>query len=237
MSVEDAIMAEADIPLGYGDEETPLGSSLPERVLQELLAFGLAKIHADPSLCDDLFWKLDEAAKADIHGYFADHAIPVRLDFPIDDWTFPLVTIQVASDDENVAGDFLGDYMTTQPNTLGGSVDMMMGHALKSIYTVYCLAGKDSNAAMWLYYVVKAILVLNAESLMRQGLHNLTMSGRDISFQEQTLPEMTYARTLSLTCDNYFCVRKSERVATSLVQTLYVEDAVRGNIDVEADEP
>ena len=235
MAVDHARLDRDELPLDDDGESMPIGSSMPERVLQELLRMGLAKVHEDPELVNDLLFKLDSDARQDALAYFAGHAIPVRLDIPIDDFTFPLVAVEVTDDQEDVPNDLLGDFMTYRMEPGGTGMDEIIGHALKSTYTIYCLAGKDSNAAMWLYYVVKAILVLNLETLVKQGLSNITISGRGISFKEETLPEMVYGRVISLTCTNYFAVRRSERVATSLELSLFVSDNSGVNIDVTAE--
>ena len=46
---------------------------------------------------------------------------------------------------------------------------------------------------------------------------------------------MVYGRVISLTCTNYFAVRRSERVATSLELSLFVSDNSGVNIDVTAE--
>jgi hypothetical protein len=211
------------------------GTSLPERVLEELFKKCFPRIQADTDLLDDLFHRLDDAALKDIKDYYKSHNVTVRLNFPIDDLKFPIVAVLCNSDDENVSADMLGDFMTAEQEVSGTQRNEIVGHSLKSNFSIYCLAGKDSNAAMWLAYVVRALLALNSTFLAGNGLHNPVITTRDISLREDLFPEMTFARIVTLTCDNYFAVRRSERVASALTLSLFTTDENGDNIQINAE--
>lgn len=218
-------------------EDLPFGVSVPERVLQEVLKAGIAQVKADTSLLDELFHKYDKTTLADMKSFYAKHNIPVRVNFPVGaDWTFPMIAIVSAADTENASADFLGSFMGADVDLARTTRYEIVGHATRSTFTVYCLAGKDSNAALWLYYVVKALLVLNYDTLINHGLHNATFDGRDIQFREDVSPEFTFARTLSLTCDTYFAVQRTERVANSLVVNVFTEGTDSVNLSLDQEE-
>jgi hypothetical protein len=200
------------------------GVMIPERVLQDLLKLGFANIKADTSLIDDLFYKYDSETLNAIKTYYTEHEIAVRVNFPRDEFTFPLIAIVNTADLENVNSDLLGDYLTSEYSDASTvEIEKIVGHSVKSEFSIYCLAGKDSNAALWLYYVVKAILTMNTTTFNAHGMHNIILNGRDITLRQDLFPEMTYARVLALTCDNYFSVKLTEKIAHSLVIQIFTQ--------------
>lgn len=202
-------------------EEHQSGLMVPERVIQDLLKVGFVNLKTDLSIVDDLFFKYDKATRTDIKQFLTGNNFPVRLNFPKDDFVFPLLAVVNASDVEEPTLDMLGDYATTEFDTAGTTAYITLGHCLKSEYQIFCLAGKDSNAALWLYYLAKAILVLNFKTLNVHGMHNIIYSGRDITLREDLFPELTYSRMLSLSCDNYFTLQATEKVANKLVVQVF----------------
>lgn len=229
MTVETLPISDA-IVKGYG-------TMMPERVFQELLKIGFTTIKSDTSLIDDLFHKLDEDTRDDMKAFFAAHVVDVRLNFPVDSILFPMVTIVNQSDNEDVSSDVLGDFMGQEFDEGGSYTTEILGHALNSSYQVYCLAGKDSNAALWMYYLTKAVLMLNVQTLYVHGLHNIVYSGQDIRVREDLFPEKTYARLLTVQCFNWFSVRATQRVVSKLTVAAFTENAETGEkiqLNVEA---
>ena len=211
------------------DAQTKLfGAMLPERVLEEVLEAGYAAIKEDQSLIDDLFHKLDKKSLDDIKGYYDTHSVAVRQNFPRDDIIFPIVTVVNGDDNENVDLDMLGDFMNSGFDAGFTQNEQILGHGVSSTFNIYCLAGKDSNAALWLYYLAKAIFMVNAKVLFAHGLHNVVMRGRDITLREDLFPEFTFARVLTLSCDNYFSIKATERVANKLTVALFDKDEETG---------
>jgi len=215
--------------LSVGDAQSNLqGVMLPERVLQDLLKWGFGVLNDDTSLIDDLFHKLDKKSLTNLKHYYDTHDITVRTNFPSDSFTWPIVSIVNADDSENPQMDVLGDFLGDSVNAAGTEVSRLYGHALNSRFDVYCLTGGDSNAALYLYYLVKAILLLNMQALHVHGLSNITFSGRDVQLREDLFPEFTYARVLSVNCNNYFSVSLTERAAKSLQLRIFTEDEETG---------
>ena len=200
------------------------GTVIPERVIQEVLKLGFAAIHEDQSIIDDLFFSLPKDVKKEIKEYYAEHEVAVRQNFPKDAIKFPIVAVVNGDDNEDPSLDFMGDFMTAEFDTALTNRLNVIGHALRTDFHIYCLAGKDANAALWLYYMAKAILVSNLLTLEAHGLQNSIFTGRDLRLREDLFPEFTFARMLGLSCVNYFSVRVTERVANSLVMNIFTEE-------------
>jgi hypothetical protein len=219
-------------PLSISDAlDGQSGLMIPERVLQDLLKYGFNNVHSDQTLIDDLFHKYDPDTITAIKDYYANHTISIRQNFPRDDIKFPMVTILNASDSEDQSIDLIGDFLTSDLDVTRTQATRTIGHGLRTEIQVFCLAGKDSNAVLWLYYVTKAILTANINTLNAHGLHNIIFSGRDITLREDLFPEITYARVLSISCQNYFSVKLTERVAKSLVFNVFTENQDSGTLN------
>jgi hypothetical protein len=195
------------------------GAMLPERVLQEMLKSGFAALKADQSTISELFHKLDLATLNDIKAFYAANSVTVRLNFPRDDLKFPVVAIVTQSEDTDPGLELLGHHMDYGYE--GGSVVTYKGLGQRCSYQLYCLAGKDSNAVIWLTHLVKAILLVNMDELHKHGLNNVTLNTRDVTLREDLFTEFTYGRVIGVTCDTYFGVKVTEKVANSLGITLY----------------
>ena len=200
-----------------------VGTMLIERVLQDVLRKGFYELKLDPSLVDELFYKLRDVTRADIKDYLSAHNTAVHLNFPKDTITFPMLAVLNAGDNESEGLDALGDHFGHAEYLGGQSANYFLGHGLNSQYHVYCLAGRDSNAVLWLYYLAKAILLLNRDTLDSHGIHNMMMSGQDISFREDLLPEFSFARLLTVSCVNYFAVQMTQRVASKLIVRTFTQ--------------
>jgi hypothetical protein len=204
--------------------DTIYGAVLPERVLQDVLKFGFDAIHKDQTLIDDLFYKLPKQVRDTIKQYYAEHIVTVRQNFPKDGITFPIVTVVNGADNEDTSLDYMGGFEGADFDLALVNRIQVIGHALRTDFQIFCLAGKDANAALWLYYIAKAILLINCKTLEAHGMQNVTFTGRDIQLREDLFPEFTYARIIGLSCVNYFGVRVTERVARSLEVTVFTQE-------------
>ena len=214
-------ISEATLPI---TDATPRldGAMLPERVLQEVLKLGFDALKNDQTIFDDLLHKLDLDTRNDIKSFYSDNDVAVRLNFPRDALKFPIVAIvnQSEDDDPNLA--LLNNHMDIQYSYGSGNAVNYVGVGQKCNYQIYCLAGKDSNAVLWLTYIVKAILLVNINELHKHGLHNISFTGRDITLREDLFTEFTYGRIVGVTCDTFFGVRLTEKVANTIQVRLLV---------------
>jgi hypothetical protein len=208
--------------------DTLPGAVMPERVVQEVLKAGFLAIQNDLTLLDDLFYKLPQAALDSIKEYYGSHQVTVRQNFPRDDLTWPIVAVVSGGDNEDVQSDYLGGFEGADFELSMTGRSQVLGHALRSDLQVICMSGKDANAALWLYYLAKAILMIAALTLESQGLQNVTFTGRDIQLRDDLTPEMTYARVLGVSCVNYFAVRVTERVASAVDVAIFTQEPFSG---------
>lgn len=208
------------------DGSSPTGCMMMERVLQDMFkqVFAVLKANTDP--LGDLFYKLDAASLTDIKQWYANSVISVRLGYPDIDKGIRLPLIAIITEQEAEMGpeDFLGDEMgQVQLSDDQASFSHVVGQTEQCTYNIMCYAAGDSNAVLWLSYVVKGILMLNRMFLAQQGAIDPTISCRDVSFREDMLPEAPYTRLVALTCKQHFSLRISEATAASLVVTTLVD--------------
>lgn len=219
-----------------GEAEGTVGVMLLERVLQDVFRKGFYELKQDPSLVDEMFYKLRAATRADIKDYLSEHNVAVYLNFPKETFTYPLLAIVNSGDNESEGLDALGDHFGHAEYLGGQTANYYMGHGLNSSYSVYCLAGRDSNAVLWLYYLAKAVLLLNRDTLDSHGMHNMMLNGQDITFREDLLPEFSFARLLTVSCVNYFAVQVTERVASKLIVRTYTQQPGETEVNVLVEE-
>lgn len=219
------------LPGIIGEAEGTAGAMLIERVLQDVLRRGFYELKRDTSIVDDLFYKLRLATRNDIKEYLEEHDTTVYLNFPKETFKYPLLAIVNASDDESEGLDALGDHFGGAPYLGGETAGYYLGHGLNSRYNIFCLAGRDSNAVLWLYYLAKAVLMINRETLDSHGLYNVMMSGQDVSFKEDLLPEFSFARLLTVSCVNYFAVQVTQRVASKLIVNTFTQQS--GSVELD----
>ena len=208
--------------LRLSDGSSPSGCMLIERVLQQLLQAAFAALKADPSTIDDLFYKVSSAERVSIKNWLSKLDVVVRTGYPEVGFTKPLITIVTEAEDEQAPMDFLGDQMGQEGLSEDGTqAYYTVGHVERCQYNLMCFAGKDANVVLYLYHLVKAILLLNMPLLQNHGLIAPTVTGRDLSFRDDMLPEFVYCRVVSLSCHQVYGLYVTERLATSLVvQTL-----------------
>ena len=202
------------------------GFMLGERVIQEILRLGFAQIHDYPDLIDTIFFKLTIDARRDIKEYLSTHVVDVRLNYPKDGDAMPLVSIINAAGQEDIPNDVVGDqfpFNEEHYETPDGY--RVVGHAERSTFNIYCQASKDSNAVMWIYYVAKALLMVNRDTLINHGFIDTTYTGRDISFDSQRQGDWVYVRILSLTCMHFESVALAEKTYDAFVLDVVPPDS------------
>lgn len=218
--------------------EVMYGAMLPERVLYEVMKVGFNAIQLDQGLIDDLLWKLDSAAREDIKTYFANHKVTVRQTFPKEGITFPIVVVSNGTEEEPPQSDLIGDFMHGDFDVALTQGTEVVGTANQSRYNIFLLGGNDSNLVMWMYYLAKAMCLVNRDTIARHGMHNVIFTGQDVNLREDLFPEFTYARVLTLSCLNYFSVLLTERVANSIEVNVFTEDVETGiNMQLNVEEP
>ncbi len=212
----------------FPDGSSPSGCMLIERVLQQLLTKAFEQLKADPSVVDDLFYKVAAPERASIKSWIAKQNVVVRTGYPEAGYQQPMISIVSESDEEAADQDFLGDMMGLEGEASDGSQGYYtLGYTERSTYNLMCFAGKDGNLVLWLHYLVKAILLLNKPLLIAHGLIDPTVSARDLSFREDMAPEFAFCRVVSVTCRQIFSLYLTEQLATTLVVQTLPMSAIR----------
>lgn len=128
------------------------------------------------------------------------------------------------------AADQLG--MTGEPSKLFDSRDIIQrrGMIYQATYDLL-VVGPNPETTVFLYSVVKALLLLNDTFLMKQGFMNLSMSGTDFTPRTEFYPDLAYQRALTLSFQYSFDVYEKAS-DTSLIDKITVAIAVH-DPDVE----
>lgn len=212
------------------------GCMLGERLLQDTLRQAFVALAANPTpVVNQLFYKLDADARADIVTYLKTVPVNVRLNYP--DAGDPEGLIAIVSDadeevaDRDVMGNYLGDTIVDPGGT---SFSYVIGTYVRSTYRIMVFAAKDSNAVLWLSYLIRAILMVNLEYLLSQGLDDPAITARDFSYREDLRADLPFCRITQFTCNQWFTVRLSEPMANVLrVQTLATSNSADVNLSLD----
>lgn len=187
---------------------------LPELLIQKVLVNGFAKISSNPSLLDDLFAGYPAEMLAEAKTYMEAHAVPVRLNLPREGLTEASVAVLCSNDAEETANDTLGDFLhELKVGATDDTITEYRGIAKRGSYQLFCLAS-DPRLAMYLGYIIEALLILNTDDLQREGMENINLATSDLRFEEQYLPEFSNSRVVTLSCLHYHAVPVTEKLLT-----------------------
>lgn len=100
---------------------------------------------------------------------------------------------------------------------------------LGAIYKVnyqLVLLTKDQDHLLWLYSMIKAMMIINRGFMIRQGFMNLKMGGADFLPRTEMQPSLVYQRSMNFDFDYSFDVYNfiQEPTLSSLVVSLTVND-------------
>lgn len=190
--------------------------AMPEIQIRDALRTGLSTINARLDVLDDIFANHPEEMRAEARKFFTENSVEVVLNWPRESMKSPTIAIVNASDSEAVGNDTLGDVLEeleiadTDP-----TLTEYRGIALNGTYQLLILTS-DPRLTLYLSYIVFTLLVLNADSFQRGGMHNIVLGGADLRFEEGLLPEWSNSRMVTLTCLHYHAVPVTERLLTLL---------------------
>jgi hypothetical protein len=198
----------------------------------------ISKNAADPNVTfiDELFARWGDAVRLQIKKWFVEHTnIAVTINYPRQD--MPLPSVCVVNSNESEAGQpYLGDYggevmigersvtastnETLPPNVYGESLVVTdtrpRGLAVRQLLSVpenrttqIYIATEDANTTLYLYTVVKALLLVNKIDFDKAGARNLKLSGSDLQFHAELMPATAYMKMLTLNYEMNFDVALS----------------------------
>jgi hypothetical protein len=111
---------------------------------------------------------------------------------------------------------------------------------LGSIYTTtynLVLQAPDQDEVLWLYTMVKAMMVINREYMIKQGFMNLKMAGSDFMPRSEEQPSLVYQRAMVLDFQYSFDIYDTvkEPLVESLVLSLTVNDPDVSTVGTEVE--
>lgn len=196
----------------------------------------ISKLANDPvqSPIDDLFGRYGEDIRAQIKLWFTEHTnIVCVINWPKLDFATPFVGIVNASEQEAPQA-YLGDYgglvnsgahsvqasstLATKPDVYGQAILLpdnrpRATHVRKLLSipenrTINIYIGTaDPNSTIYVYTVVKMLLLRNKIDIDKYaGVRNLKVSGGDLQWNQELLPELTYMKQLTLQFEANFDV-------------------------------
>lgn len=211
-------------PNGYA------GDLFFEPLLRRFLSYQLKQIYHDiaaPGLTffDDMFSRFGDDVRLQIKKWFSENSnISCTINFPREPIRLPMICIINIQDDEETTQAYLGDDggiqyigqhdVTTGPSLYGQpSQQIKATHARRVLsvpenhMTKVYIATDDVNATLYLYYVVKALILLNKLDFDQYGgARNMKMGGSDFEHKEELFPEFAYCRVLTLRYEMNFDV-------------------------------
>jgi hypothetical protein len=184
---------------------------------------------------DELFARYGEEVRRQIKLWFIETTnIGCQITFPRGDMSLPLVCVVNAAESEKTDETYLSDHggvmyagknqvtssskLTTPPNVYGEVLNLpddrpkaTSARHLISIpenhTTRIYIATDDVNATVYLYTVIKALLVVNKLDFDKYaGARNLKLNGGDIEHKPELFPQFAFFKVLDLSYDQNFDV-------------------------------
>jgi hypothetical protein len=188
---------------------------------------------------DELFARFGDEVRLQVRKWFVSNTnIGVVINYPRHDMPLPFVSIVTANETEGQA--YLGDYggrmlvdphsvqaasseMTSPLNVYGQAQTMPDSRprasfvrrliSIPEMRTTQMIIGTDDpNTTLYLYTMVKALIVCNKMDLDQYvGARNLKVSGADLEHQPELYPSFAYFKGLTLSYEINFDVPLQEQ--------------------------
>jgi hypothetical protein len=189
---------------------------------------------------DELFGRFGDTVRVQVKKWLASELnITVDVNFPREDMPLPFVCVVNVEENEKSSEAYLGDdgglmYMGGRSVTASSSLDVegtlsVFGEAqiepdtrpratevrqLLSVpearVTRILVGTDDTNTVMYLYVIIKALLMVNKLDLDHHvGARNLRISGSDFTHRPELFPTFVYMKQITLSYDMNFDVALS----------------------------
>jgi len=224
----------------------PIGMRIPEHVFRQLIGYGLKQIRESldnpVNLVSELFAMTGEDVVAQVKSWLREHTnIFLGVSWPKDDVSLPLITVINQGEQEDVTNAFLGDATGAMEYGKFGDVrpSAREQRAIPMRHTtnIY-VASQDDALTLYLYNIVRFILVSNKDALTQwYDIHNLVVSGQPLEFDEKLFPIFGYYRLLQLQYTTFFDYNLSEEAAKIVSLELLVEALLDGEVRVVVEVP
>lgn len=194
----------------------------------------------DPSITfvDELFMRWGDEVRLEVKKWIASNPnLEVVINYPNENNTLPFIGVVSAEDNEKTNEAYLGDYggytmiaasqvTKSDPNTLPPNVygqaeklpdNRPLGLQTRYLLTVpearitrLYLATSDADSVMYLYIIVKALLLVNKLEFDKYaGARNLKMNGGDLEQRQELFPQFAFMKQMTLSYDSNFDVPTS----------------------------
>lgn len=206
-----------------------------EEKLRQFLTYQLKAIKADTanlgsSFFEDMFGSFGDDVRLQIRKWFVETSIPVTINMPRDNIIVPFVCV-IASEETEAPVAYLADYggvmyegglsVTASaeqqlPNVYGDPLtqidDRPRGTQARQVLSLpesrvtrIYVGTEDVNATMYLYKVVKALLIVNKIEFDKYaGARNMKISGNDVEYRPELAPSFAFFRMLTMNYDMNF---------------------------------
>jgi hypothetical protein len=189
------------------------GLRFTEPLIRQFLSYQLGEIartidDPDVTLIEELYHRFGPDIVRDIKTWFREHTnIAVSINYPRHDIALPFISVVNASEQEADGQQLLGDYGGRQMvGVLGGgtasrAVTVVPQKHLTNIF----VATSDQNTTIYLYALVRALLLLNKIDFDQYGgMRNMVINGADLEFHPELFPEFAYFKVVSLIYETDF---------------------------------
>lgn len=187
--------------------QQPMGMRIPEFVIKQTIGWGLKQIRdtigKPNNVINTLFAYLPDETRGQITSWLLNHEnIWLDVSFHKDAEHLAMIVVEPQSEDEATEDALLGDLLGTAH--FSDSEAKQRGVPEKRTTTIY-IASNDDRLTLFLYEIVKFILVTNKLRLEEwYDIHNLSLGGQVMAFDDERLPTFAYYRTMSLRYETIF---------------------------------
>lgn len=183
----------------------PAGLRIPEFAIRQLIGWAFGQIRARVGTPDDvieqLFAFVPVGVRDQIRQWLMQNQnIYLDVSWPRDPVGLALIVVEPQSESEDTSSTFLNDLVgTTDRGQLGDQVPteaLAYGVPENRVTHIY-IASDDDRLTLFLYELVKFILMYNKASLSKfYDVHNMSLSGGVLDHDADKLPHFVYYRVL-----------------------------------------
>jgi hypothetical protein len=183
------------------------GMRIPEFAIRQLIGWALGKtrdsVGTPDDLVDKLFAFVDDGVRNQFKQWLINNSnIYTDVSWPIDPVGLAMIVVEPQSDSEDTDNALLNDRLgNTTYGQVGDQVPLEApAYGIPEVRTtnVY-IASNDSRLTLFLYTLVKFIVVYNKAALDKYyDVHNLVVSGGVLSNDADKLPQFVYYRVLQM---------------------------------------
>ena len=174
-----------------------LHATAPEQAIRHVLNLGVAAITSSTALIDDILPSLAADDLAACKGYWATNPLTIVSGFARSEGPFPCCAITLAS--EAIIEDYVGagQHHFLDGNTRSGNE---FKRRVTGTYSLHIYA-EHPDVCQWYYRIVRRILNVGIDRLIKQGLMEPTLQGAELQPDPRYTPDQVFIRRLNITAE------------------------------------